>query len=157
MENNKEISLPKIGMNLDSAPHDLGEQEYTYAYGSILEDRDGNGVNLQNEPSNLLCSVFKSGYKVLGFKSDINNNLVYFFLTNPTTSSSEIGVIRNVHNLSVIEDVESQCGCSFKNILAEPLENITQTESCTYTTLIKDDCNIIHSYYWERYHANKNK
>ena len=23
--------------------------------------------------------------------------------------------------------------------------------------LTKDDCNIIHSYYWERYHANKNK
>lgn len=141
MENNKEIAIPKIGMNIDGSPHELREQEYPYSMGSILEDRDGNGVNLQNEPSNLLCTLFKPGFKVIGFKLDLNANRTYFFLVNPTTNTSEIGYIDNIHNISMVEDTESECKCTYKSILAEPLENQTQTPTCVYNTLINDECN----------------
>lgn len=141
MENNKEISVPKTGMNLDGSPHELKEQEYKYSMGSILEDRDGNGLNLQNEPSNILCTLFKPGFKVIGFKLDLNTNRTYFFLVNPTTNTSEIGYIDNIHNISMVEDTESECKCTYKNILAEPLEGQTQTPTCVYNTLINDDCN----------------
>ena len=128
-------------MNRDTSPHNLEELEYPYAINSILEGRDGEGLNISNEPSNLLCSQFKTGYKVIGFKNDINANRTYFFLTNPTTGSSEIGYIDGNHDVSLVEDTEVLCGCTYKNILAEPLQDQTQIETCVYNTLIQDDCN----------------
>ena len=76
-------------MNRNSHPGELSNQEYSFALNANFQDEHGNGqVILQNEPSNIKCTGFKDGYKVIGHKFDINSDRTYFFLTNPTTGCS---------------------------------------------------------------------
>jgi len=138
----KSISTPKAGMNRDKAAFDLENSEYSFALNSNFNDEHGSGdVNLQNEPSNIYCSGFKTGYKVIGHKYDINADKTYFFLVNPTTGCSEIGYISSFHNIDSLEQVESSCNCNITVILESPLEQQTKVETCEYTTLLSDcDC-----------------
>lgn len=141
MEDKRNISIPTVGMNKDASPHTLTEQEYTFAYTALFEDKDGRGVSLINEASNILCTTFKAGYVVVKHFVDIQTGKVYFFLHNPTTGSSEIGVIEGVSTIQTIEDLEKKCKCNYSKILDTPLEDKVQEEGCTYTTILKDDCN----------------
>lgn len=131
-------------MQRDKHPAELGKDEYSIMINGNFQDEHGNGpLILQNEPSNLLCSRFKDGYKVVGHKYDINANRTYFFLTNPSTGCSEIGYVDIVYNFEGLEAVEDQCGCNLSVVLEQPLETVDQTEICTYTTLITDYCESI--------------
>lgn len=142
MKKNRNVSLAKLGMNKDMAPDSLQNQSYTFAINMNVEDESGNLLKLKSEHSNLLGSKFKDGYKVIGFESDINTGSTYFFLTNPTTNISEIGVIQDNANIDLMSDVESQCqSCNFKRILSTPLEDTIQSEYLTYTTIVEDSCN----------------
>jgi hypothetical protein len=139
MKKNKNISLARQGMNRDIASDSLKNQSYTFAKNMNVENDSGNLLKLKSEHSNLLASKFVDDYKVIGFESDINTGSTYFFLTNPTTGISEIGVIQNNANFDLMSDVEAECpDCEFKRILNEPLEGTTQTEYLTYTTLLSD-------------------
>lgn len=130
-------------MNRDSAPFDLSEQEYSFALNANFQSEHGTGqVNLQNEPSNIYCSGFKEGYKVIGHKYHLNQDRTYFFLTNPTTGFSEIGYINSFYNYDGLEQVEKECGCDIKVILETPLEDQVQIATCTYNTLISDECEL---------------
>src|SRR5699024_9130131 len=105
---------------------------------SVIGDR----LNNMNEPSNLLCLNFPVGYKVIGYKNDINSDKTYYFLTNPETGYSKFGYISNVQKIQDISDLESECeSCNFKAILAEPLEKQVQIASCTFVELLDDACN----------------
>lgn len=142
MKKNKNISLARQGMNRDIASDSLENQSYTFAKNMNVENDSGNLLKLKSEHSNLLASKFVSDYKVIGFESDINTGSTYFFLTNPTTGFSEIGVIENNANFDLMSDVEVECpDCEHKRILNSPLEETTQTEYLTYTTLLEDSCN----------------
>lgn len=133
------ISLAKKGMNRSSYPSQLNEQEYTFAMNSNLEDLSGETYSLTNEHSNVLASKFKQGFKVVGFKNDINLNKTFFFLTNEDTKISEFGYITSNRNVQNLPDTEIQCStCDYKNILAEPLENTVQVEHQEYITLLSD-------------------
>lgn len=135
----KDISLVKQGMQKDKHPSQLEQQEYVSAVNANLSNESGNFVNISNEHSNILSSKFKNGFKVVGFKNDINSNNTYFFLTNPLTKISEFGYITNTQNLQNLSDIQTQCNtCDFDNILSQPLENITQVPSQIYTTLLSD-------------------
>ena len=136
------LNLGKIGMNLDSHEGSLKEQSYTYALNTNIQNGDGDNFHLQNESSNLLCSKFKDGFKVVGFKKDINTDKVYYFLKNNKTGVSEIGYIENNECINDIEDVEVQCQCDYKNLLSKPLEDSEQVPYCKYRTIISDDCNL---------------
>lgn len=129
-------------MNRDIASDSLENQSYTFAKNMNVENDSGNLLKLKSEHSNLLASKFVSGYRVIGFESDINAGSTYFFLTNPDTNVSEIGVIQDNGNFDLMSDVEASCPeCNYKNILNSPLEETTQTEYLTYTTLVEDSCN----------------
>jgi hypothetical protein len=135
------ITTPKKGMNRSSAPFEIGESEYTFAFNANFSDAHGNGqVNLQNESSNIYCSGFKDGYKVVGHRYHINKDRVYFFLTNPETGCSEIGFIRGIKNTTSIEALSEECGCNIKVIMETPLQDISKITTCTYTTIISDYC-----------------
>ena len=138
-KDNLNISVGKKGMNRDTHPMNLSESEYTIAFNANVEEESGNGYPmLQNEHSNILCSKFKDGYKVIGFKNDLNEDKTYYFLTNPTTGLSEIGYISNIQNLTTVTDLEANCGCNIVRILDTPLEEQEQIETCTYNTIISD-------------------
>ena len=142
MKKNKNISVAKLGMNRDMASDSLREQSYNFAINMNIENGSGNMMKLKSEHSNILASRFVDGYKVIGFGSDINAGATYFFLVNPSTSVSEIGVIKNNSNIDLMSDVESECPeCDFKMKLNEPLEDTIQTPYLTYTTIVEDSCN----------------
>lgn len=128
-------------MNRSSHPSSLENTEFTFSLNSNVVNETGDEVNLQTEPSNILCSVFKPGYKVVKAVFNVDDGKTYFFLTNPETNISEIGFIKGAGTINILDDVESNCECDVKNKLAEPLEDTEQEETCEYETLISDACN----------------
>ncbi len=139
----KKLSSPKEGMNRDAHEAELKETEYSFALNVNFQDEYGNGpIVLQNESSNIKCSGFKAGYKVIGHKYDINGDRTYFFLTNPTTGDSEIGYINSFYTYTDLQQVENSCNCNISVILENPLETQVQTAICTYTTIISDFCTL---------------
>jgi len=138
---NRDVGVGKIGMNKDAHPTSLDEKAYVHAMNANYEGQDGDLINLQNEESNILCSRFKSGFKVIGYQKDITADRTYFFLTNPTTGQSEIGYIAELETQLSFTDSLKKCGCSVEAVFADGLESIPQVETCTYVTLIADyDC-----------------
>lgn len=135
-------SHPRKGMNRDKNPIDLTETEYSFSLNSNIASETGDSLLVQNEPSNLLCTNFPQGFRVIGREYDVNSNRVFLFLINPETGISEIGYISGITDVQNIEDIENICNCNIKNILAEPLENQTQEPICTYNTLLNDECNL---------------
>ena len=138
LKDNKDFSSPKKGMNTDTSPSEMQSNSYSFALNANYEDSSGNLINLQNEHSNILCSKFNDGFVVIGFEVDIVTGRTYYFLVNPTTNCSEIGVIKNLESIDEAEDTLAQCGCNAQNILAEGLETAEQIETCTYETIITD-------------------
>jgi hypothetical protein len=137
----QDTSVPRKGMNRDAAPFELGKEEYTFALNTNFHDEHGNGPNiLQNESSNVKCTGFKAGYKVIGHKYDVTTDRTYFFLTNPTQKISEIGYIQSISQIDGLTAVEDSCNCNVSVILENPLENTVQTGICTYNTLLSDYC-----------------
>jgi hypothetical protein len=140
MEIKKGQNVPIKGMNRDSHKSELTEDSYPFALNSNFEDASSKGFQHKNEPSNIKCSSFLLGYKVVGYKYHLNKDRIYFFLVNPTTGCSEIGYINVVPNDQINEKIEKSCGCDFNAILEEALENTTQHDSCEYVTLLSDFC-----------------
>lgn len=142
-EDKLNISLGKKGMNRDAHPSNLQETEYTIALNSNYEDESGNGYPmLQNEHSNVLAFKFNTGFKVIGFKHDLNEDKTYYFLTNPISKISEIGYIANVQFVNNVEDVAVNCDCDIIKKLDTPLENTIQVPYLNYVNLLSDDCNL---------------
>lgn len=143
MATKKDISSPKKGMNRDVHESELGKTEYSFALNTNFTSEYGTGqILLQNEPSNYYCSGFKVGYVVIGHKYDVNNEKIYFFLTNPVTGAGEIGYIDASFNADNVEAVEQSCGCNIKVILENPLEGTLQDAICEYNTIIDDTCTL---------------
>ena len=143
-QGDKSLSSFKKGMNRDKAEFDLTNSEYSFMLNGNFQDEHGSGdINLQNEPSNIYCSGFKEGFKVVGHKFDINEDKTYFFLTNPTTGCSEIGYISSFHNFDGVEQLEETCGCNISVILENPLEDQVKVATCEYNTIISDYCALI--------------
>jgi hypothetical protein len=142
----KDNQAPKIGMNRDSSSFEISKEYYTFALNANIQDEQGSGqVLLQNEPSNVKCTGFRSGYKVIGHKYDARDERVYFFLTNPTTGFSEIGFVSTLQETEILQPNESQVGQEIEVILENPLENTTQTSTCIYNPIISDECEGIGS------------
>ena len=143
MKIEQNINIPTKGMDTDSHPSRLGQESYVFALNTAIEEYVGNGTPmLQNEPSNILCSKFKEGYRVVGFKSHLPSNRVYFFLTNPTNGRSEIGFIEGTPQMQSIEEAETYCGCDLSVVLQSLEDNIAKLTipTCKYQTLIGDNC-----------------
>lgn len=144
MKKDRELQQSIKGMNRDSAPFNLSKEEYSFALNANFHNENGNGgVVIQNEPSNIKCTGFKDGYKVVGHKYFMNRDITFFFLHNPTLNISEIGYISSFFNDASItpnENIDLEGNVTV--VLEEPLENQIQTSSCEYTTLISDYCDI---------------
>ena len=144
------------GMNREAHPSTLQDSEYSYMRNGNIEESSGNLAMLQNEPSTLLATRFKQGYKVIGVKADRMSDNTYFFLTNPETGYSEIGVVSGKCNYQDLEDKIKNCDeCNSYGELSTPLEEQVQVEGCTYKTLISDECDQTRSFNFDIYHPIK--
>jgi hypothetical protein len=81
------------GLNLNSVPSQVPPGATTYALNAIVSNFDGNSISYQNETANVECATFPDGYKVLGSRAIIEDNIKLFWLVNPITNSSEIGKV----------------------------------------------------------------
>ena len=70
MKQNKTISAVKKGMSRDANLSQLNNTEYLFALNANTNNEQGEGFNIQNEPSDQLGLRFPIGYKVVGFKND---------------------------------------------------------------------------------------
>lgn len=100
---NKTIAYPQSGMNRDSHPSVLKENEYTFALNANIESEDGNVNMRSNEHSNMKCIGF-GGYKVVGYKNDLASDMTYFFLYNPSDGTSRISYMKYYDDVEVLSD-----------------------------------------------------
>lgn len=156
-----------LGMNMDSHPQQVKPGMLTYALNAQIDSFDGHMITYQNEQSNVLCSEFKAGFRVIGFHTIPEQNRTVLFMTNPYTGESEIGILNNLitcdvdepTNLdkktssnyvnngynSICEDVACEGGSqvmSFYDMYRKlnPANNLKVNECCQYTTLISAKC-----------------
>ena len=156
IKDNVTMSSGRKGMNREAHPSALQDSEYSYMRNGNIEESSGNLAMLQNEPSTLLATRFKQGYKVIGVKADKMSDNTYFFLTNPDTGYSEIGVVSGKCNYQELGDEIKDCDeCNSYGELAVPLEQQEQVEGCTYKTLISDECDQTRSFNFDIYHPIK--
>lgn len=156
-----------LGLNTDNIPQQVKPGSLTYALNAQIDSFDGNMITYQNEQSNVLCSEFKAGYKVIGFHSIIEQNRTILFLVNPFTGDSEIGEINNtlscdvddpthlneVHSNAYVNNgynnTDPACACQgspeiltfyelYKRLNPTPTER--KNTCCTYKTLINAKC-----------------
>lgn len=139
-----DINIPVQSDGNDSYEIHKKPQKFIYALNANIQNEDGNSSIIQNEHSNLLCSMFKPDYKVLHHQVDRVNDCVYFWLKNDITGCSEIGRICHQAEYT-IEDIEQNCNCNAVEILNEPLEDTEQTPLCTYETIVTDCCGDVNS------------
>lgn len=137
----KDISTGRKGMQRDKAASELTKDEYTFALNTASGDSHEDGPKV-NQTSNVKCTGFKPGFKVVGHKFDLNSYKTYFFLTNPTTGCSEIGYINILNGITDLQAVEESCNCNITVILETPLEDLPQEAICEYFTILTDYCEL---------------
>lgn len=146
MANNKiNISRTIKGITTDFHPMQMDEVSYGHVLNGMVENFDGNGFpNIQNEPSNLLCTNFPVGYDVVGFVNVVEQGRVIWFLHNPLTNASEIGESQNFENCRDNATNGLIAGCddcqAVKLSESTPLENVTQNPCCVYRTIKNQTC-----------------
>jgi hypothetical protein len=138
----KDASQPIKGMNRDAYHANLTQEEYSFALNANIQEGNGNVTVIQNETSNLKCTLFKEGFRVIGHKFDNVSGKTFFFLTNPTTGCSEIGYIDTYASIDGLEPLAKVCKCHVTAIPDTPLEDVDQEWSCEYHTLISDFCEL---------------
>lgn len=89
------IAFGAVGMNMDSSISQVKKGQLTYALNATLEGFSGNQVNYQNELGNEHCINFPQGYQVIGTHNIFEINSTVYFLANPTTGGSEIGLAKD--------------------------------------------------------------
>ncbi len=156
-----------LGLNTDSILQQVKPGMLTYALNAQVDSFDGNMITYQNEQSNVLCSEFKAGYKIIGYHSIMEQNRTIIFMTNPYTGDSEIGELNNVITCDVdnpthlnekkssnyvnngYNNLDSSCKCQdspeiltfyelFKKL--NPDNTLQVNSCCQYRTLVNARC-----------------
>lgn len=138
-DNPIKITVPSIGMKMTN-PSQQKELNYSLLLNGHIQSVSDTFAYVTNELSNILCTRFKPGFKVINVQPVVSLNLTFFFLVNPTTGDSEIGVVYNQFNTDN-PDKEFKCkNCPKYSIEDKPLETIEQESSCSYYTWVSAKC-----------------
>ena len=155
-----------LGLNTDSILQQVKPGTLTYALNAQVDSFDGQMVTYQNEQSNVLCSEFKTGYKVVGYHNIVEQDRVILFLTHPITGDSEIGELKttmvcdvddpthlnernnnnyvnNGYNCTDLQEVcqGDQPVMTFYELFKKLHPNVTKPlQCCTYRTIINARC-----------------
>ncbi len=141
----KPISL-NYGMDLDSLTPYVKAGFVTYALNANIQSSSSTQFSYTNEPGNILCSTFKVGFNVIGFKFIIEENRTLFFLVNPSTNESEIGEIKDISfedQELFVEDINKVYDCiDCKGLInaSYPVLHLKNIEKCSYKTIISASC-----------------
>ncbi len=141
-DNNQNINLnvSKLGMDLNSREGELKPNSYRYLVNGNIQDKGGDIFNITNEMSNILCTKFKPGYKVINVTNIPSLSKAIYFLVNPITGDSEIGEVSYI-NYTVTEDRQYSCdACNNPTQEDPPLETLPQVENCNYQMIVNATC-----------------
>lgn len=137
---NNNLNIPRTGMNLGYHPSDLKEDEFSLLVNGNIQSVNGDFLKVTNEHSNILCSKFKEGYKVIGLRNINIQKRTIYALVNEQTGASELGYI-SYGNYNDTPDKETHCeNCNTPIIEDAPLETKTQYPHCQYVTLVSAAC-----------------
>ena len=138
-ESSIKLNFPRIGMTLTN-PSLLSDKNYSLLLNGNIQSVSDTFAFVTNELSNQLCTRFKPGFKVINVQPVISLNLTFFFLVNPTTKESEIGIVYGQIN-NQTSDTEIKCKeCSKELKENPPLETIDQQPTCLYKTWVSAKC-----------------
>lgn len=87
-----------LGMNLDSSKIAISQGEVTYCLNALLTEKGF----IQNEPANYLCTTFTTGYVPIGHVNLEDSNETVYFLVDVANSHSEIGIVDQFCNYTVL-------------------------------------------------------
>jgi hypothetical protein len=133
------LSLPKVGMRMVH-PSQSQPTFFSLLVNGNIQSISNSFALITNELSNQLCSRFKPGFKVVNVQPVISLNLTFYFLVNPSTGQSEIGIIYGSVNKE-LPDKESFCKSCPQGIVEDtPLEQQVQEETCQYATYVSASC-----------------
>lgn len=154
-----------LGLNTDNILQQVKPGTLTYALNAQIDSFDGHMIAYQNEQSNVLCSEFKVGYKVIGYH--VVEDRIILFMVNPTTGDSEIGELDARITCDVDDPInlnekkssnyvnngynnmDKNCNCegsseilSFYDLYKKlhPNEKETVNSCCVYKTILNDRC-----------------
>lgn len=131
------VSTPNIGMKLSKHQSQLEGNEFSLLVNGNIQSANGDVYIISNEQSNILCSKFKPGYKVIGVLPINVQNRTIFFLVNPVTNQSEIGYINNTFYEDINDEIVNCSNCN-KPLKEEDFD--TLKELCEYHTIVNADC-----------------
>lgn len=94
MSQNK-VNTAYLGLNLDSIISQIKPGQLSYAQNAQINGFEGNSITYQNEQANSLCFTLPDGYQVIGTYNIVEEELIVYWLANPTTGDSEIGKVVN--------------------------------------------------------------
>jgi hypothetical protein len=164
---NQNPNQAMLGLNTDNISQQIKPGTLTYALNAQIDSFDGNMITYQNEQSNVLCTEFKTGFKVIGTYSIVEQNRTIIFMTNPYTGESEIGELSNVITCDVDDptnlnekrssnyvnngynNTDSSCNCEgSQEILTfyelykklNPSSTLQINSCCNYRTIINAVC-----------------
>lgn len=140
MKEEIKVQSPTAGINLNAHESGLQEGEYFMARNSNIQSKDGGKYYLTSDPSNILTTYIKEGYKVVGRKSNYREDRTYLFLLNPETNNSEIGYIEHITNEESIKNESTYIReLSEQDVTLEELYSSGSLVGFKeYTTLIED-------------------
>lgn len=124
-----QINFAAGGMNLEQSLSQLKKGQLTYALNAITEGFDGQYVNYQNEEGNVSCVQFPDGYKVIGRYVIYEDDMVVYWLVNPTTGMSQIGK-------SPIE------GCTYEVVIQSECLNFSLEHPILKAVHRKSNCSL---------------
>jgi len=96
---------PFRGLNLDNIPSQKQEGFVSYSLNGIVEgSTNDSSIVYQNEEANQFCCSFPDGYKLIGHKNIIEENVIIVWLANSNTGESEIGKVIDCVYTTYIND-----------------------------------------------------
>jgi len=131
------VSRTYLGLNLDAVSFFSKEGTLTWSLNSLLQSFDGKVISYGNDYGNELCIEFPTNYQVVGKKDVIEDNETIYFLYNPFTKDSEIGIASNpVSSCITLDQTTNNCNCTY--ILDSKL--VYTPSCCQYRTLVNSKC-----------------
>lgn len=112
-EQSLNIKQAVAGVNLNSVTSQIKQGSLTWAINAVVSSFDGNEVVYSNEQANTFALAYPAGYRVIGSRNILEENLIIWWLTNPSTGDCEIG---KSFNNSYSKIINSKClGFSISN------------------------------------------
>lgn len=132
------LTTTYTGLQLDTLFMQHKEGSLTYALNCNIQSKDGFSITYTNEMSNQICTIFPTGYTVIGFKNIIEKNEIIFALVN-SAGNSLLGRLKNYNcNTFTTENIETYCSCVEGKKLVSTVLDLDSC--CDFQTIVNTTC-----------------